>query len=400
MIDSSTEWSPLSGYQTQYSNSPSSTLNPGLGGPQSKPLAPDTPPISVHSSANSSNVADGHAMQRPNGNPSPPSSVAGRSSIGTVNTGIMDEKKYAAMESALAEHHRTLLRYLAPYLRELRSDPRQNRARDKLLRLSMSQFQELSTDVYDELTRRDDERRKGGPDLPGNTVPKYLLPRQNFHFKRNQARQKLSTLPGDRFQQLATDVFFELERRFPRFGRSASRADSIPDRNTPSRNGFPPRAASRQGPDARSVSREGFNGPAPPFGGPGGPGGENYGKPLPKMYQSNVMVPNKGTMVEEDSDAEGMRSVRNGEDSPNSEYRVQVQELERKVDDLVSQLQDKERDLEQALSSHKENDNVSTKSRCSQVPSLTNSSRISKTNVLNGTITAVTWRPNSKKPHH
>ena len=242
------------------------------------------------------------------------SSVAGRSSIGTVNTGIMDDKKYAMMEAALGEHHRTLLRYLAPYLRELRSDPRQNRARDKLLRLSMSQFQELSTDVYDELTRREDERRRGGPDQPGNPVPKYLLPRQNFHFKRNQARQKLSTLPADRFQQLATDVFFELERRFPRFARSGSRAESIPDRNTPSRNGFPPRAASRQGPDVRSASREGFSGPAPSFapGGPVGPGGDNYGKPLPKMYQSNVMVPNKGTMVEDDSDTDSSSSSRRG----------------------------------------------------------------------------------------
>jgi Spa2 homology domain (SHD) of GIT len=283
----------------------------------------------------------------------------------------MDEKKYAAMEAALGEHHRTLLKYLARYLRELRADPRQNRARDKLLRLSMSQFQELSTDVYDELTRREDERKRGGPEQPGNPIPKYLLPQTNFHFKRNQARQKLSTLPGDRFQQLATDVFFELERRFPRFARSPSRAESIPDRNSPSRNGLAPRGPSRQGgPDMRSVSREGFRG-TPPYGpgGPGasgGPGTDNFGKPLPKMYQSNVMVPNKGTMVEDDSDAEGARSMMmNGGESPDSksEYRIQVQDLERKVDDLMSQLQEKDKELEQAKSSSRENDSVGLESQ-------------------------------------
>lgn len=258
--------------------------------------------------------------------------------------GVVDEKKLAAIEAALAEHHRTLVRYLAPYLRELRADPRQNRARDKLLRLSAGQFQELSTDVYDELTRREEERRRGGPELPGNPVPKYLLPRQNFHFKRNQARQKLSTLPGDRFQQLATDVFFELERRFPRFARAASRADSIPDRDSPSRNGFGPRSGSRLGPDPRAGG-DGFASPALSFA-------------QPKMYQSNVMVPNKGTMVEDDDDVEATRML-NGDDSQSEEYRAQIAELENKVDDLVSQLREKEKELEDTKNSNKNNDNVS-----------------------------------------
>ena len=34
-----------------------------------------------------------------------------------------------------------------------------------------------------------------------------------FHPKRNQARQKLATLPGSRFRELATDVFGEIGRR-------------------------------------------------------------------------------------------------------------------------------------------------------------------------------------------
>jgi hypothetical protein len=321
----------------------------------------------------------------------------------------MDERKYAQMEAALAEHHRMLVRYLAPALRELRSDPRQNpAARDKLVRLSASQFQELSTDVYDELTRREDERRRGGPNAPGNPVPKYLLPRQNFHPKRNQARQKLSTLQRDRFQQLAMDVFFELERRFPRFGRSASRAEDIPDRNSPSRQGFPlrsvsrtgpdmgpegfgprsasraglevgqdfgPRSASRAGPDMgdfgpRSASRAGpdMGGPdgfqrsasrgpdmgpngfgQPPFNGPSRadtfPG--NDAKPLAKMYQSNVMVPNKGTMIEDDSEAENSKPPMNG-------HGQQFDDLQLKVAELTNKLREKDLELETAQSEPKE----------------------------------------------
>lgn len=41
--------------------------------------------------------------------------------------------------------------------------------------------------------------------------------RNEFHPKRNQARQKLATLPLQRFRDLASDVYFELERRYPDF---------------------------------------------------------------------------------------------------------------------------------------------------------------------------------------
>ena len=279
----------------------------------------------------------------------------------------MDGKKYAMIEEVLADHHRVLARYLAPSLRDSRADPRQNRARDKLLRLSPGQFLELSTDVYDELLRREEERRRGGPNQPGNPVPKYLLPRTNFHFKRNQARQKLSTLPPDRFQQLATDVFFELERRFPRFGsRSESRADSISSRTSPGRsNAYPPRGQSRgPPPDSRSVSREGFR---PQYDAPPTPGllPNGFGRPLPRQYQSNVMIPNKGTMVEDDSDMDGMMapSVPSKTDGPDplvAEYRSQVQALEAKVDELQIEIQQKDGELEKARSAPRELEAVCT----------------------------------------
>lgn len=45
----------------------------------------------------------------------------------------------------------------------------------------------------------------------------FLPQKPDFHPKRNQARQKLSTLPKTRFRDLASDVYFELERRYPEF---------------------------------------------------------------------------------------------------------------------------------------------------------------------------------------
>lgn len=49
-----------------------------------------------------------------------------------------------------------------------------------------------------------------------SSVP-FLPFRQDFHPKRNQARQKLATLPSPRFKDLAGDVYFELNRRYPEF---------------------------------------------------------------------------------------------------------------------------------------------------------------------------------------
>ncbi|KAF8588869.1 hypothetical protein K439DRAFT_1384048 [Ramaria rubella] len=82
-------------------------------------------------------------------------------------------------------------------------------AREKLARLTKQQFYELSTDVYDELNRRNHN-------TSGNEVP-FLPVKSNFHPKRNTARQKLATLPQTRFKDLAGDVFFELNRRYPEF---------------------------------------------------------------------------------------------------------------------------------------------------------------------------------------
>ncbi|KAH8549939.1 hypothetical protein BGW37DRAFT_428357 [Umbelopsis sp. PMI_123] len=74
--------------------------------------------------------------------------------------------------------------------------PQRAGARSKLTKLSNQQFHELSMDVYDELMRRNADDRM----FP------FLPVRDDFHPKRNQARQKLATLPKTRFKDLASDA--------------------------------------------------------------------------------------------------------------------------------------------------------------------------------------------------
>src|SRR5690606_995327 len=84
-------------------------------------------------------------------------------------------------EVVLGEHYIALRKYLNG--RGGKPSGATAKAKDKLLRLSSTQFLELSTDVYDELVRRQDSRSP--PSLPSEG---------GFHPKRNQARQKLSSL--------------------------------------------------------------------------------------------------------------------------------------------------------------------------------------------------------------
>ncbi|CAG8514689.1 11895_t:CDS:10, partial [Racocetra fulgida] len=92
------------------------------------------------------------------------------------------------MEIAIT-HYEAFKKFLASHLAKEQANDSRTNARNKLTKLTKVQFQELSTDVYDELSRR----------LLGS----------------NAARQKLATLPKNRFKDLASDVYYELERRYP-----------------------------------------------------------------------------------------------------------------------------------------------------------------------------------------
>jgi len=297
------EWSGISKYQTLDTES-SYSPNPNNRGQ----LA--SPPISSGSNGmmNGGGFPPRGSSGGSPGGPSPPASIA-RSSVVS--------KKDEQFESALSEHYVALKRYLAASLRDEKGNPRPNRARDKLLRLSPVQFQELSTDVFDELLRRQQQsgrRTPNGSTLDGGPPP-YLLPKDTFHPKRNQARQKLATLPPPRFRDLATDVFYELERRFPRFsaGDISRMGSPASMRGPPSRNGTPVNgpARIRRPSDASSIAgysmrSESRSGPRPSMNGglniPPSPGlpSNDYGRPTPKTFQSNTIVPNKSTMVEDD----------------------------------------------------------------------------------------------------
>ncbi|KAL1742355.1 hypothetical protein HDZ31DRAFT_43446 [Schizophyllum fasciatum] len=124
-------------------------------------------------------------------------------------------------------HFDELSSYLAAYLARSSQDSRST-ARQKLTRLTIQQFHELSTDVYDELVRRKSEKQ----------VP-FLPVREEFHPKRNQARQKLATLPTSRFEDLSSDVYYELARRYPEFKEDVSREpDSRASEDRPSDSGY------------------------------------------------------------------------------------------------------------------------------------------------------------------
>ena len=261
------------------------------------------------------------------------------------------------MEERLSQHYNVLKRFLAQSLRDEKGNPKPNRARDKLLRLSPVQFQELSTDVYDDLLRRQSSSNpRNGP----NQVPEYLLPKENFHPKRNQARQKLATLPPARFQDLATDVFYELERRFPMFaGRDINRVGSPATSQyggPPSRVGTPNGTRHHYGSRNASLGSQVMAG----LGIPGVEGHDSYGKPTAKTSQSNTIIPNKSTMVEDDDDESSdiygsrrdttltSRSKFADQENHVGDFERRISELQDKVGGLEEQLRDKNVELDRS----------------------------------------------------
>ena len=393
------EWSGISRYQNT-----ESSFSPILSN-QRRNLA--TPPVSTASSSGIHGAfsnAPNNRRPSDSGNPSPPSSVAERSSYAaSVADGQRQQRRTLKMdllmEENLAQHYTILKRYLAQYLSDEKGNPKPNRARDKLLRLSAVQFQELSTDVYDELLRRQNAsgQQPNGP----SQVPMFLLPKDTFHPKRNQARQKLSTLPPPRFRDLATDVFYELERRFPRFAgaeidRNGSPGPSV--RGLPSRQGTPVNGMN----GVRPVSRD--PGPVRPLPGPGGGfGGRNvslgsqvlsglvipgvtaqddvYGRPTAKTFQSNTIIPNKSTLVEDDDDPTGPEdnddnrsdAFGNKRDTGNTfksvvdveKDRVMIADFERRISELqgkVTHLEDvvhiKNLNMRELQEMHEDKENV------------------------------------------
>jgi len=300
-----------------------SNLNNNLGRPPLSPMSiagSDWSGISAYKSPSENSMSRNGSYTGPStngGGSSPPSSI-GRSSDGNglyspseLSPGGTKRGPLARQDSKLndeqvVQQHAALKRLLEPYLSAEKNSAKANKARDKLLRLTKIQFQELSTDVYDELQRRQGggDRLSSATTSTTNNEPAtpYLLPKAIFHPKRNQARQKLSTLPTIRFRDLATDVFYELERRYPQFiGGSISRVGSPANSvaNSIARSGSPSSVDGRPAPlsTTSNTNNRGVLVVPQQSNAPGA-----YGRPLPKTLQSNTVIPNKSTMMEEDDD--------------------------------------------------------------------------------------------------
>jgi len=339
---------------------------PGFGGPgQLEPLGQRRP--SDSGSRGSSRAA---------------SIANSRSSDGTISD--QQSRKYKKMEIELFQHYTVLKGYLRG---ASQAPPRPNKARDKLLRLSPVQFHELSTDVFDEL-----QRRQASTVLPGRgpriqNVPNFLQPRPDFHEKRNQARQKLSSLQTPRFRDLSTDVFCELERRFPQFAsrpdpgnRPGSRSRSRGPGSISSNNGLPafpaPQRAQTFGPSGSQgfSQRQDSISSLPPFENPPPP--SEFGRPMAKQFQSNTITPNKSTMVEDEDDTQATDSrydrssdafgLESSLTSPRSDRdtsatsqsgaslaynsklaQANVSEMQEKMQDLESTVESKDRQIRQ-----------------------------------------------------
>ncbi|KAJ1814010.1 component of the polarisome, partial [Coemansia sp. RSA 2598] len=108
------------------------------------------------------------------------------------------------MEATAGQYHREMTKFILDEIEQGAATPTKSEL-GKLSRLSPMQFQELATDVYDELKRR----RSSNQDFP------FLPVRDHYHPKRNQARQKLATLSLSKFVDLVHDVNEEIKRRFP-----------------------------------------------------------------------------------------------------------------------------------------------------------------------------------------
>lgn len=325
------------------------------------------------------------------GGPSPPPSV-GRSSTATDLYARSESGRSGReinVEAVLGEHYVALKRYLSQTSRDGKPNPPANKARDKLQRLTGVQFLELSTDVFDELLRRQAFSRRP-PNAPPNVgPPPYLIPEDTFHPKRNQARQKLSSLGPPRFRDLATDVFCELERRYPRFvAGDIPRLSSPVSTRAPSRagtpmGGYPPRGMGRRQPSNASSIRgpgsivDGYDIPPSPGMPPSG-----YDRPTPKQFQSNTIIPNKSTMVEEDDEGADDDQAQNAyalggrdqSDAPSEvskgfrrrlvgvsdqppqndkrimeDYEIQLRELREKLDSMEDQLKKKDDEMNEIL---------------------------------------------------
>ena len=96
---------------------------------------------------------------------------------------------------------------------------------------------------------------------------------------------------------------------------------------------------------------------------------DEYGRPTAKTFQSNTIIPNKSTMVEDDDD-DGMSDVyggrrdttytsRSGAGKANPEHETQINDLQEKIKGLEEQVGGKDSELRELKASHGAQESVS-----------------------------------------
>ena len=165
-------------------------------------------------------------------------------------------------------------------------------------------------------------RRNRADSLSANQPEQpFLLSQPAFHPKRNQARQKLATLPTSRFRDLAGDVLFELDRRYPEFREDAaaqpSSSKSPTHQRMPSAATTSPPATANFG--SRSIGPSHSRQLSTASQNTGGlPYTSSPNLSASSSAANEVLIPNKSTLVEEEVGLPATKSIPSGSRDPSS----------------------------------------------------------------------------------
>ncbi|KAK7202464.1 hypothetical protein BZA70DRAFT_313188 [Myxozyma melibiosi] len=169
--------------------------------------------------------------------------------------------------------------------------PRQAKSRDRLRRMPRVPFAELSTDVYDELRRR--QQFDARPD----TTPDKLPANEGFHPKRNQTRSHLAVLQQARFKDLVMDVLAEVIRRSP--GLTDASELNLPGNETPPSISVP---VMDKPPAPRTITTT--TNASAPYQERQEIGMVDERLPVARTLHTATLVPEKSTMVEKSDDSD------------------------------------------------------------------------------------------------
>ena len=132
--------------------------------------------------------------------------------------------------------HSTGEHFLVPEVDHDRSSDDRKVAKRKLQGLNNAVFEELAMDVYDEVDRRETDEVWAKVETSSSIVP-FLPVNPDYGTTRNQGRQKLARLSRQEFAVLVMDVLKEIRRRQTDMDSCWPKKQQSPLRETPLRQG-------------------------------------------------------------------------------------------------------------------------------------------------------------------